>query len=176
MCLQNILRAGSVIHRRVNTKLWSNPQPRGRLDCDSSYLRLPSFFLHETSGRQQGEERLGAKVTVDKVVMWSWEEILIFTSLQNSPTVGASLLLGSHCYRHTWWLLRHCLCLDEHHRFQVLSALLHSPLWRWNLFSSLSLSGRFVYAAKIIEHWTVQCDHHHITNLAVINIKYTINF
>ena len=176
MCVPESLSSRPSLHSRVRAQLWSHSGPGGGLHGDSPYLRLPAFFLHETSGRQQWEEGLGAKVIVDKVAMWSWEEISIFTSLQNSPTVGASLLLGSHCYRHTWWLLRHCLCLDEHHRFQVLSALLHPSLWRGNVFSSLSLSGRFVYAAKIIEHWTVQCDHHHITNLAVINIKYTVNF
>ena len=98
MCLQNILRAGSVIHCRVNTKLRSNPQPRGRLDCDSSYLRFPAFFLHETSGRQQGEEGLGAKVIVDKVVMWSWDEnfnLYIASELSHcgsESTAGFSLL------------------------------------------------------------------------------------
>ena len=69
MCLQNILRAGSVIYCRVHTKLRSHPQPGRGLHSDSSHLRLPTLFLHETGGCQQGEEGLGPEV---KLSIWSY--------------------------------------------------------------------------------------------------------
>ena len=126
MRFPNVLRPGSVVHCRVNTKLRGNPQPGGRLHSDSSHLRVSPLFLHEAGGRQQGEEGLGPEVSKGRPgLVTSRQQCIMLMSLQNSASVGESLLLGSHRDRRTGGLLRHGLCLDGHHRFFLLSALLH---------------------------------------------------
>ena len=122
MCVPQSVSPQSSLHSWVSSQLWSHSGPGGSLHGDSSHLRLPPLFLHEAGGRQQGEEGLGPEVSG---LVTSWQQCIMLMSLQNSASVGESLLLGSHRDRRTGGLLRHGLCLDGYHRLLLLSALLH---------------------------------------------------
>ena len=66
LCLPFIVSSLPPFHCWDCSKFWSNPWPGWSLYCHSSYLRLPSIFLHEACGCQPWQEGVGWKVTLDQ--------------------------------------------------------------------------------------------------------------